>query len=190
MTSSSDATPPPRAEEPEGGANGNGTAGRYYGRGIPYMPIEGGYPGKLIAIEGTDGVGRSTQIQLLREWLEVRGYGVVETGWTRSTLMQPTIEIAKSSNTLNKLTFVLLYATDFADRLEKEIIPALKAGFVVLTDRYIFTALAREPLRLRHRAAPRVLPEDRRGHAHRPRARSARDGLLGIRHGPQARRRH
>ena len=101
--------------------------GRYYGRGIPYLPIDG-YPGKLIAIEGTDGVGRSTQIQLLREWLEVRGYGVVETGWTRSPLMQPTIELAKSSNTLNKLTFVLLYATDFADRLEKEIIPALKAG--------------------------------------------------------------
>ncbi|HEX4346971.1 MAG TPA: dTMP kinase [Vicinamibacterales bacterium] len=120
--------------------------GRYYARGIPYLPIDG-YPGKLIAIEGTDGVGRSTQIQLLREWLEVRGYGVVETGWTRSPLMQPTIELAKSSNTLNKLTFVLLYATDFADRLEKEVIPALKAGFVVLSDRYIFTALARAGVR-------------------------------------------
>jgi dTMP kinase len=121
-------------------------AGRYYGSSIPYLPING-YPGKLIAIEGTDGVGRTTQIQLLREWLEVRGYGVVETGWTRSPLMQPTIELAKSSNTLNKLTFVLLYATDFADRLEKEIIPALKAGFVVLSDRYIFTALARAGVR-------------------------------------------
>ena len=120
--------------------------GRYYGRGIPYYPIDG-YPGKLIAIEGTDGVGRSTQIQLLREWLEVKGYGVIETGWTRSPLMQPTIELAKSSNTLNKLTFVLLYATDFADRLEKEIIPALKAGFVVLSDRYIFSALARAGVR-------------------------------------------
>ena len=88
--------------------------------------------------------------------------------------MQPTIELAKSSNTLNKLTFVLLYATDFADRLEKEIIPALKAGFVVLSDRYIFTALARagvrgvdravaaQPVRLRDRAAHGVLPEDRR----------------------------
>src|SRR5437588_2419602 len=126
----------------EPGANGEIQGGRYYGRGVPYLPIEG-FPGKLIAIEGTDGVGRSTQIQLLREWLEVKGYGVVETGWTRSPLMQPTIELAKSSNTLNKLTFVLLYATDFADRLEKEIIPALKAGFVVLSDRYIFTALAR-----------------------------------------------
>jgi dTMP kinase len=131
---------------PEERAEGPDQPGRYYGRGIPYYPIDG-YAGKLIAIEGTDGVGRSTQIQLLREWLEVRGYGVVETGWTRSQLMQPTIELAKSSNTLNKLTFVLLYATDFADRLEKEIIPALKAGFVVLSDRYIFTALARAGVR-------------------------------------------
>jgi dTMP kinase len=129
-----------------GGANGGIQPGLYYGRGIPYLPIDG-YPGKLIAIEGTDGVGRSTQIQRLREWLEVKGYGVVETGWTRSELMQPTIELAKSSNTLNKLTFVLLYATDFADRLEKEIIPALKAGFIVLSDRYIFTALARAGIR-------------------------------------------
>jgi dTMP kinase len=129
-----------------GGATGDSVTGRYYGRGIPYLALND-YPGKLIAIEGTDGVGRSTQIQLLREWLEVKGYGVVETGWTRSPLMQPTIEVAKSSNTLNKLTFVLLYATDFADRLEKEIIPALKAGFVVLSDRYIFTALARAGVR-------------------------------------------
>ena len=143
MTSSSDA---PEPSGIDGGANGSSQAGLYYGRGIPYLPLHE-YPGKLIAIEGTDGVGRSTQIQLLREWLEVKGYGVVETGWTRSPLMQPTIEIAKSSNTLNKLTFVLLYATDFADRLEKEIIPALKAGFVVLSDRYIFTALARAGVR-------------------------------------------
>jgi dTMP kinase len=134
------------SDNPLDGANGGIKSGLYYGRGIPYLPIDG-YPGKIIAIEGTDGVGRSTQIQLLREWLEVRGYGVVETGWTRSELMQPTIELAKSSNTLNKLTFVLLYATDFADRLEKEIIPALKAGFVVLSDRYIFTALARAGVR-------------------------------------------
>lgn len=123
-------------------------AGQYYGNPIPYLPLpEGGYAGKIIAIEGTDGVGRSTQIRLLREWLEVQGYGVLETGWTRSALMSPTIDLAKSSNTLNKLTFTLLYATDFADRLEKEIIPALKAGFIVLTDRYIYTALARAGVR-------------------------------------------
>jgi len=139
MTTSSSTTSP---EEPAEGP----TPGSYYGNPIPYLPIEG-YPGKIIAIEGTDGVGRSTQIHLLREWLEVQGYGVVETGWTRSELMQPTIEIAKASNTLNKLTFVLLYATDFADRLEKEIIPALKAGFIVLSDRYVYTAMARAGVR-------------------------------------------
>ena len=123
----------------------------------------------------------------------MQGYGVIETGWTRSELMQPTIELAKASNTLNKLTFVLLYATDFADRLEKEIIPALKAGFIVLSDRYIFTAhgarrrarrrshVDAQPLRLRHRAAPGVLPEDRREDADPARAAVARHGLLGIR---------
>src|SRR6187455_3667212 len=131
---------------PANGANGGIQPGRYYGQGIPYLPLNG-YPGKLIAIEGTDGVGRTTQIQLLREWLEVKGYGVIETGWTRSELMAPTIELAKSSNTLNKLTFVLLYACDFADRLEKEVIPALKAGFIVLADRYIYTAIARATVR-------------------------------------------
>ena len=125
---------------------GTAAPGSYYGDPIPYLPIDG-YPGKIIAIEGTDGVGRSTQITMLREWLEVQGYGVIETGWTRSELMQPTIELAKASNTLNKLTFVLLYATDFADRLEKEIIPALKAGFIVLSDRYIYTAMARAGVR-------------------------------------------
>jgi dTMP kinase len=122
--------------------------GQYFGYPIPYLPLPAdGYPGKIIAIEGTDGVGRSTQIRLLREWLEVQGYGVIETGWTRSPLMSPTIDLAKASNTLNKLTFTLLYATDFADRLEKEIIPALKAGFIVLSDRYLFTALARAGVR-------------------------------------------
>jgi dTMP kinase len=130
--------------------------GAYYGHGLPYVPL-GEYPGRIIAIEGTDGVGRTTQIQLLREWLEVRGYGVVETESTRSALMQPTIDLAKASNTLNKLTFVLLYATDFADRLEKEIIPALKAGFIVLSDRYIFTAMARAAVRGVDRAWLRTL---------------------------------
>lgn len=139
MTTSSSTTSPDDNREIAG-------PGSYYGNPIPYLPIDG-YPGKIIAIEGTDGVGRSTQIAMLREWLEVQGYGVIETGWTRSELMQPTIELAKASNTLNKLTFVLLYATDFADRLEKEIIPALKAGFIVLSDRYIYTAMARAGVR-------------------------------------------
>jgi dTMP kinase len=146
MASDNDQSSSYSAAEIERGAHGGVTPGSYYGHGLPYLTVDK-YPGKIIAIEGTDGIGRTTQITLLREWLEVQGYGVVETGLTRSPLMQPTIELAKASNTLNKLTFTLLYACDFADRLEKEIIPALKAGFIVLADRYIFTAIARAGVR-------------------------------------------
>ena len=119
---------------------------RYYGDGLPYHPLDK-YEGKLIVIEGTDGVGRSSHISILKEWLEVRGYAVLETGWTRSSLMSRTIELAKEGNMLDRLTFSLLYATDFADRLENQIIPALEAGFVVLADRYIYTAFARDWMR-------------------------------------------
>ncbi len=138
--------------------SGQGAAepGTFYGRGLPYLRLEQ-YAGKIIAIEGTDGVGRSTQIRLLREWLEVQGYGVLETGWNRSALVRPTIDLAKASNLLSKLTFVLLYATDFADRLENEIVPALKAGFIVLADRYIYTAIARARVRGVERAWLRSL---------------------------------
>ena len=139
-------TPNPSTTSPDPPVVSTVRPGTYYGNPIPYLPL-GNYPGRIVAVEGTDGVGRSTQIRLLREWLEIQGYGVVQTGWTRSELMQPTIELAKASNTLNKLTFQLLYATDFADRLEKEIIPALKAGFIVLSDRYIYTAMARAGVR-------------------------------------------
>ncbi|MBI3271230.1 MAG: thymidylate kinase [Planctomycetes bacterium] len=90
---------------------------------------------------------RGTQIAQLKEWLQVEGYGVVETGWSRSALMAKSIDAAKAGNMLNPLTFSLLYATDFADRLEKQIIPALRAGFVVLADRYIYTAFARDFVR-------------------------------------------
>jgi dTMP kinase len=113
---------------------------------LPYRPL-GNLKGKLIAIEGTDGVGRTTQIDLLREWIELQGYGVLETGWTRSNLMSRTIEAAKMGNMLDRMTFSLLYATDFADRLENQIIPALEAGFVVLADRYVYTAFARDWMR-------------------------------------------
>ncbi|MBK8913082.1 MAG: thymidylate kinase [Phycisphaerales bacterium] len=99
--------------------------------------------GRLIVVEGTDGVGRSTHVVNLRQWLEVSGHAVVETGWTRSKLVGRTIDKAKSGHMLSPLTYTLLYACDFADRLEKEIIPALRAGYVVLADRYIYTALAR-----------------------------------------------
>jgi dTMP kinase len=119
---------------------------RFFGHGLPYAQTDD-LRGTLITIEGTDGVGRSTQVSLLKEWLEVQGYGVIETGWTRSELMSETIGAAKAGHSLNQLTFSLLYATDFADRLEKIIIPALKSGFIVLADRYVFTAFARSVVR-------------------------------------------
>jgi len=118
----------------------------YIGRGLPYTDISE-LSGCFIVVEGTDGVGRTTQIQLLRDWLEVQGYGVIETDWTSSRLVSRTIDLAKAGHTMNVLTFNLLYATDFADRLEHEIIPALRAGFVVLSDRYIYTAFARATVR-------------------------------------------
>jgi dTMP kinase len=115
---------------------------RWYGHGLPYLS-EKRLPGHLIAIEGTDGVGRSTQIDLLRPWLELEGYAVSNTGWTRSPLLSETINEAKAGHQLTVTTFSLLYAADFADRLEHEILPALQAGFIVIADRYMYTAFAR-----------------------------------------------
>jgi dTMP kinase len=123
-----------------------GNGHQYFGDGLPYVNLSD-LKGKLIAIEGTDGVGRSTHIDLLQEWLEVQGYGVITTGWTRSNLMSKTIEMAKQGNILDRWSFSLLYATDFADRLEHQIIPAMRSGFIVLADRYIYTALARDAVR-------------------------------------------
>ncbi len=119
---------------------------QFFGEGLPYLS-RSQYPGVLLTIEGTDGVGRTTQLTMLREWLEVNGYGVVETGWTRSPLIGRAITEAKQGRTLNRFTYALLYAADFADRLEKEILPALRSGFVVLADRYVFTAFARDLVR-------------------------------------------
>jgi dTMP kinase len=121
-------------------------AHKYFGDGLPYL-APNDLPGKLIAIEGTDGVGRSTHIELLEHWLEVQGYGVITTGWTRSSLMSKTIEEAKLGNVVDRWSFSLLYATDFADRMENLIIPALRAGFIVIADRYIYTAFARDFVR-------------------------------------------
>jgi len=119
---------------------------KFFGDGLPYLKNED-LKGKLIVIEGTDGVGRSTQIDLLEEWLKVQGFGVMVTGWTRSRLMSRSIEMAKNGNMIDRMTLSLLYATDFADRLENQIIPALRSGFVVICDRYIYSALARDSLR-------------------------------------------
>ena len=99
--------------------------------------------GKLIVIEGPDAVGRSTQVSRLKAWLEHEGHAVLDTGLARSALAGKGIAQAKEGNTFGPLTMTLFYATDFADRLENEIVPALRAGFVVLTDRYIFSLIAR-----------------------------------------------
>jgi len=118
----------------------------FYGAGFPYREV-GALPGKLIVLEGNDGVGRSTQIKLLRRWLEDEGYAVSDTGLTRSTLTASGIETAKSGHTLGPLTLSLFYLADFADRLENQIIPALQAGFIVLSDRYFYSIIARDAIR-------------------------------------------
>ena len=118
----------------------------FFGQGIPGVdPQE--LRGKLIVIEGADGVGRSTQISLLKQWLETKGHAVLATRMTRSALAGKGLRRAKKGTTLGRLTMALFYATDFADRLEHEVIPALKAGFVVLTDRYIYSLAARALVR-------------------------------------------
>src|SRR6202162_2355082 len=108
--------------------------------------------GKLIVIEGPDSVGRSTQVARLRAWLEHQGHAVLDTGLARGALAGKGISLAKEGNLLGPITMTLFYATDFADRLENEIIPALRAGFVVITDRYIFSIMARAIARGENRA--------------------------------------
>jgi dTMP kinase len=115
---------------------------QFYSEPLPGVDISE-LQGKLIVVEGPDAVGRSTQIALLRQWLEREGHAVLDTGMARSALAGKGIKMAKQGNTLGPITMTLFYATDFADRLENEIIPALRAGFVVLIDRYIFSIMAR-----------------------------------------------
>jgi dTMP kinase len=114
----------------------------YLGHKMPYLPDDG-CTGRLIVIEGTDGVGRSTQTAMLKEWLEVQGFAVLDTGWTRSKLVGQAITDAKQGHSLPRLSYCLMYATDLADRLEYQVLPALRSGFIVLADRYIYTAIAR-----------------------------------------------
>lgn len=113
----------------------------------PTAPQPHNYPGKLIVIEGTDGVGRSTHSSLLQNWLAVEGYGVIVTEWKSSELIFRVIDKAKSKNALNTITFSLMYATDLADRLHNIIVPALRAGLIVIADRYYYTAFARDVVR-------------------------------------------
>ncbi len=118
-------------------------------------------PGRLIVIEGTDGVGRSTQVSMLKEWLEDDGYAVVDTGLRRSQLAGSGIERAKRGHTLDPITLNLFYATDLWDQLERQILPALRAGMVALVDRYIFSIVARAVVR----GVPRGWIEDLYGFA-------------------------
>jgi len=118
----------------------------FFGDGLPEVDLEE-LKGKLIVLEGTDGVKRSTHIGLLKQWLENHGHAVLDTGMTRSALAGKRLKQAKEGHTLGGITMSLFYSTDFADRLENEIIPALRAGFIVLTDRYIYSLMARAIVR-------------------------------------------
>ena len=105
------------------------------------------FPGKLFVVEGTDGSGKSTQLVLLYQWLKAEGYPVFYSEWNSSPLVKDTTKRAKKRHLFTPATFSLLHATDFADRTERDIIPPLKAGAIVLADRYIYTAFARDVAR-------------------------------------------
>lgn len=115
------------------------------------------YPGRLFVVEGTDGSGKSTQLSLLYQWLKSEGYSVFFSEWNSSPLVKDTTRRAKKRRLFTPTTFSLLHATDFADRTERDIIPPLKAGAIVLADRYIYTAFARDVARGCDRAWVREL---------------------------------
>ncbi|HYK93000.1 MAG TPA: dTMP kinase [Thermoplasmata archaeon] len=117
-----------------------------YGTRLPGLPREP-LTGRLIVIEGPDGSGRTTEVGLLRDWLEIQGHPVIESGLRRSTLVAEQIDHAKQGHTLGSTTMALFYAVDFADQLENKILPALQAGSTVLADRYIYTLMARAIVR-------------------------------------------
>jgi dTMP kinase len=119
---------------------------RFYGDGLPGID-RGQLSGKLLVVEGADGSGRSTQVELLRDYLEGKGHATANVGLSRSTLVAEELNRAKQGNVLGETTRSLFYATDFADQLENTIVPALKAGFIVLADRYIYTLMARDIVR-------------------------------------------
>jgi dTMP kinase len=143
------------------GAEGNGTGSRrarkssngraepesrFYGIPLPGIKIEE-LSGSLIVLEGSDGSGRSTQINLLTEWLECEGFAVQTMGLRRSFLVGEDIDGLLEENAVTRMTLALMYGTDFYDQLERRILPALRSGLVVLADRYIFTLIARSAVR-------------------------------------------
>src|SRR5213596_2442122 len=105
------------------------------------------FPGRLIAVEGLDGSGKSTQIYLLKRWLELQGLKVFFSEWNSSDLVKAATSKGKKRELLTPTTFSLIHATDFADRYERQLVPLLRAGYLVLCDRYIFTAFARDTVR-------------------------------------------
>ena len=123
----------------------------HYGTELPGMPRER-LTGRLIVIEGADGSGRTTEVERLKEALEIDGHSIVDTGLRRSTLVGEPIDRAKQGHTLAATTLALLYATDFADQLENKIVPSLASGSTVLADRYIYTLMARAVVRGASRA--------------------------------------
>lgn len=122
------------------------TPRRFYGHGIPKVEMDR-LAGRLIVVEGADGSGRSTQIAMLVQWLEGCGHATTQVGLKRSSLVSEELEQAQKGNILSRTTLSLFYATDFADQLENTILPGLKAGFIVLADRYIYTLMARDMVR-------------------------------------------
>ena len=119
---------------------------RFYGHGIPGVDFER-LTGKLIVVEGADGSGRSSQIAHLVQWLESSGHATVQVGLKRSTLVSEELDQAQQGNILSRITLSLFYATDFADQMENIILPALRAGVMVLADRYIYTLMVRDMVR-------------------------------------------
>ncbi len=136
----------------ENGGNGNGHEGAHAAiaassgrRTLLDSPHP--YPGRLIAVEGIDGSGKSTQLQLLARWLRARGYPVYFTEWNSSRMVRNAMRRGKRKNLLTPTTFSLLHAVDFADRFTYQILPPLKGGMIVLADRYVYTAFARDVAR-------------------------------------------
>ncbi len=136
----------------------------FFGRPLPEV-TDRTFPGRLFVIEGADGSGRSSQIELLSAWLEASGFGVKHMGLRRSPFLAEDIEHAKQTNMLTHTTMSLFYATDFFHQLIHEIIPALRAGYIVLADRYIYTLMARdivrgaEPAWTRNLYSPSIVPD-------------------------------
>lgn len=140
------------------------TAKNFFGRKPPEV-ADANFSGRLFVIEGADGSGRSTQIEQLRQWLESSGFAVCQLGLLRSNLVAEQLEEAKQGNVLTHTTMSLFYATDFFDQQVHNLIPALRAGLIVLADRYVYTLMARDIVRGADRAwtrnlySPAIVPD-------------------------------